>query len=354
MGEWILGVKHGERGVVLIPREEINHIMRKAGLECLDLSNNKLVGSIPKEISYLSKLVNLVLEDNNLNGGIPPFMVNVTSMQTLIISRNPLRGSIPDNIGHWKNLSHFICTNCNLSGTIPHSLFNLSRLINLTLDDNQLKGSLPPVMMLPNLVFLQLSVNKLTGYLPPSISNCSILNYLELAENKFRGKLTINFAKLRDIKFITLGQNNFGSNDVDEMKFFDSLENCTQLKLLDLRGCNFQGVLPMSIGNLSNQLQYLYLNDNQLHGKLPESIGCLSGLETLLLGSNQFTGNIPSTIEDETAMQNQETHAQIRDKWLASILKIGVSCSMDSPQHRMDMKNVVDELKHILDDVKNI
>ncbi|KAL8233147.1 hypothetical protein R6Q57_002925 [Mikania cordata] len=29
--------------------------------------------------------------------------------------------------------------------------------------------------------------------------------------------------------------------------------------------------------------------------------------------------------EDETAMQNQETRAQIRDKWLASILKIGVS-----------------------------
>ncbi|KAD5961737.1 hypothetical protein E3N88_13210 [Mikania micrantha] len=266
-----------------------------SNLQSLDLSNNKLVGRIPEEISYLSKLANIALGDNSLTGGIPSFMGNITSMEKLIISRNPLGGSIPDTVGHWKNLSLFSCSNCNLSGTIPHSLFNLSLLVNLSLDDNQLKGSLPTAMMLPNLLFLQLSVNKLTGSLPPSISNCSKLRYLQMAVNKFSGRLTINFAKLRDITFINLGQNNFGSNEVDEMKFFDSLENCTKLKLLDLHACNFQ-VLPVSLGNLSNQLKFLYLNGNQFHGNLPESIGSLSGLELLSLSSNQFTGNIPSTI----------------------------------------------------------
>ncbi|MFS8034744.1 putative non-specific serine/threonine protein kinase [Helianthus anomalus] len=48
--------------------------------------------------------------------------------------------------------------------------------------------------------------------------------------------------------------------------------------------------------HLSNQLYYLFLHKNQLHGNLPSSIDNLVGLEVLSLGYNQFTGNIPSTI----------------------------------------------------------
>ncbi|KAJ0924024.1 putative non-specific serine/threonine protein kinase [Helianthus annuus] len=89
----------------------------------------------------------------------------------------------------------------------------------------------------------------------------------------------------------------------DEMKFIDSLKNCTKLEWLDLGTCKFQGVLPRSIGNLSNQLYRLYLDGNQIHGNLPGSIVNLVGLELISLEDNRFTGNIPFTIGNLQRLQ---------------------------------------------------
>ncbi|GJW39738.1 kinase-like domain-containing protein [Tanacetum coccineum] len=220
-------------------------------------------------------------------------------MEVFSVKKNPLGGSIPDTLGHWKSLKEFYSGECNLYGSIPHSIFNLSLLVNFSLSSNHVTGSLPSEIgnHLPNLECLQLWGNKLTGVLPPSLSNCSKLRILELRDNNFSGKLTIDFSELREIKSIFFQNNNLhGRGEADDMKFIDSLKNCTKLVTLVLGKCNFIGVLPISIGNLSDQLSYLYLGDNQLFGSLPSSIGSLVGLSTLQLGSNQFKGKIPTTI----------------------------------------------------------
>ncbi|XP_076895984.1 putative receptor-like protein kinase At3g47110 [Bidens hawaiensis] len=267
-------------------------------LETLDISYNELVGNIPLEISFLSKLTYLSLTNNKLTGGIPSLLGNITSIEGFYVNINPLGGSIPDTLGNWKSLKQIYLGTCNLSGAIPYSLYNLSIVTHFSLANNQLTGSLPPAIgaMLPHLVFFQLRDNLLTMRFPSSISNCSRLRYLDMRNNMFSGKLIIDFAKLREIYFINLGGNLFGSKDADEMKFIDSLNNCTMLDTLALSYCKFQGVLPISIGNLSHQLNYLYLHENQLHGNLPSSIGNLVGLEMLSLGYNQFTGSIPISI----------------------------------------------------------
>ncbi|GJX34879.1 leucine-rich repeat protein [Tanacetum coccineum] len=118
-----------------------------------------------------------------------------------------------------------------------------------------------------------------------------------MAINNFSGKLTINFSKLKDINRIVLDDNNFhGRGEADDMTFIDSLKNCTRLVTLELMNCNLIGVLPMSIGNLSDQLSLLDLAYNQLFGSIPSSIGSLVGLTTLNLGTNRFKGKIPRTI----------------------------------------------------------
>ncbi|PWA77852.1 leucine-rich repeat protein [Artemisia annua] len=270
-----------------------------SNLEELWLSQNKLVGSIPKEMSLVSKLAQLVIDDNKLTGGIPPFLGNITSMELFSAAGNPLGGSIPDTLGHWRSLTEFHSGECNLYGSIPHSIFNLSHLVNFSLATNHLTGSLPSEIgdQLPNLELLQLWGNELTGVLPPSISNSSKLRYLEMSRNNFSGKLTIDFSKLRDINEIYLAKNNFhGRGEADDMRFIDSLKNCTRLVVLELMNCNLIGVLPISIGNLSDQLSFLSLAGNQLFGSLPSSIGSLVGLATLFLDSNQFKANIPTTI----------------------------------------------------------
>ncbi|CAI9264109.1 unnamed protein product [Lactuca saligna] len=89
----------------------------------------------------------------------------------------------------------------------------------------------------------------------------------------------------------------------DDMKFIDTLQNCSKLERLDLRYCNFKGLVPESIGNLSNQVRFLNLQGNQLYGNLPSSIGNLDGLTILALDYNRFTGKIPSTIGNLKKLQ---------------------------------------------------
>ncbi|GJT74573.1 leucine-rich repeat protein [Tanacetum coccineum] len=270
-----------------------------SNLEELNLALNNLAGSIPKEMSLLPKLSRLVIGDNKLTGGIPPFLGNITSMKFFSALRNPFGGRIPDTLGLWKSLTFFASGGCNLYGSIPHSIFNISLLVSFALPENHLSGSLPSEIgnQLPNLELLQLRDNNLTGVLPPSISNCSKLGYLEMSYNNFSGKLTIDFSKLRDIYSVRLNYNNFhGRGEADDMRFVDSLRNCTGLLRLELYSCNLIGVLPISIGNLSDQLSFLTLGDNQLFGSLPSSIGSLVGLTFLDFQSNRFKGKVPSSI----------------------------------------------------------
>ncbi|PWA95598.1 protein kinase-like domain-containing protein [Artemisia annua] len=270
-----------------------------SNLKDLWLAQNKLTGSIPKEMSLLSKLVFLAIHDNKLTGGIPPFLGNITSMELFSAVGNPLGGSIPDTLGLWQSLTEFYSGECNLYGSIPHSIFNLSLLVNFSLAGNHLTGSLPSEFgnQLPNLEELQLWGNELTEVLPASLSNCSKLGFLEMRNNNFSGKLKIDFSKLKDIQYIMLQNNNLhGRGEADDMRFIDSLKNCTRLVDLELYNCNLIGVLPMSIGNLSHQLSSLKLGNNQLFGNLPSSIGSLVGLTTLSLENNRFKGTIPTTI----------------------------------------------------------
>nr|XP_043615967.1 receptor kinase-like protein Xa21 [Erigeron canadensis] len=267
-------------------------------LETLLLGSNMLVGSIPEEISFLSKLTNLSITKNRLTGGIPPSLGNLTLMQSFSAGGNPFGGIIPETLGHWKNLMQVGFGECNLYGNVPQFVYNLSLLQILSFPGNDLTGSLPSDIgeLLPNLVWFQISKNKLTGLFPDSISNCSKLDTLEIGGNNFIGKFNVDFAKLRDIRRIALYGNNFGGGEADDMKFINTLKNGSVLEMLVLTECNFHGVVPTSIGNLSHQLYRLRLGGNQLYGDIPSSIGNLLGLEQLSLGANQFSGKIPSTI----------------------------------------------------------
>ncbi|WVZ15579.1 hypothetical protein V8G54_013145 [Vigna mungo] len=85
----------------------------------IDLSNNKLVGEIPREITDLNGLLYLNLSHNQLIGHIPQSMGNMESLLSIDFSRNKLSGEIPPTISNLSFLSMLDLSYNNLNGKIP-------------------------------------------------------------------------------------------------------------------------------------------------------------------------------------------------------------------------------------------
>jgi len=68
---------------------------------------------------------------------------------------------------------------------------------------------------------------------------------------------------------------------------------------LDIENNNLNGNIPSSIGNLS-RVEELILWYNEINGSIPATIGNLSDLEVLWLDYNQLIGNIPSSMGNLT------------------------------------------------------
>lgn len=84
----------------------------------------------------------------------------------------------------------------NLHGGLPEQVFNLSGLVLLNLSSNHFSGEIPSVSS--NLSQIDLSCNNLTGGIPPMTLAGSNLEYLDLSNNKLCGpipNLATKFAK---------------------------------------------------------------------------------------------------------------------------------------------------------------
>ncbi|KAG5552232.1 hypothetical protein RHGRI_010347 [Rhododendron griersonianum] len=236
-----------------------------SNLKYLSIGKNKLVGEFPKELGYsMPRLISLILSKNNLTGGLPPSIGNLTSLVVFGATYNQLGGSIANTLGQLKILRELWLGFNQLSGTIPHSFYNLSLLVTLSLPHIQLWGSLPPSFgfMFPHLEVLQLYENQFNGPIPFSISNCSQLGKLELMQNNFSGKVRNDFGNLQNLYWISLAYNNFEAKGSDGLAFLSSLTNCSDLRVVEMENGQFGGVLPDSVGNLS--VSYLSLGLNQL------------------------------------------------------------------------------------------
>ena len=88
-------------------------------MRSIDLSNNKLTGEIPEEISSLKGLLALNLSRNMLTGLIPQKIGYLTQLESLDLSRNQLFGSIPVSIADISFLEVLNLSYNKLSGRIP-------------------------------------------------------------------------------------------------------------------------------------------------------------------------------------------------------------------------------------------
>ncbi|KAA8538576.1 hypothetical protein F0562_028230 [Nyssa sinensis] len=269
-------------------------------LEVLSLPSNSLKGHIPSFIFNISSLRKIDLRNNSLSGSLLVGINNdLPNLEELDLSYNRLSGTLPNEIGDI-NLERLSIHESSLTGLIPFKIFNISTIRMIDLHSNQLSGHLPICMgcWLPNLEELYLGSNKLTGTIPSSISNASKLTIVEMVSNSFTGFIPNTLGNLRLLRRLLLAENNLTrDSSTQELRFFSSLTNCRQLEMFELSLNQLNGILPISVGNLSTSLQQFIAFGCGIKGKIPSGIGNLSSLQVISLDSNQLTGFIPTTLE---------------------------------------------------------
>lgn len=86
----------------------------------LDLSNNKLNGSLPSNMSrFIPFVTELDLSNNDFSGVIPETLANCSYLNGVNFDQNRFSGQIPLEIGNLARIKSFSVANNNLSGQVP-------------------------------------------------------------------------------------------------------------------------------------------------------------------------------------------------------------------------------------------
>ena len=192
---------------------------------------------------------------------------------TISLPNVGIEGTIPTELGFIQQLETLNLSGNRLAMSVPRALLDLPNLVDVNLQGNELKGTVP-VFVSKHMESLVLSENHLTGELPDKMSSHNpSLVVLDLSKNKLTGTLP------------------------------PSLVNLSALVRLDLSFNRLHGVLPFDIGKMK-ELRFLVINNNALFGTIPHTIPNLVGLADLYLQSNQFSGNIPESLSELDRLEN--------------------------------------------------
>ncbi|EXC07674.1 LRR receptor-like serine/threonine-protein kinase GSO1 [Morus notabilis] len=307
----------GEVNSALLALKDLNH---------LDLSMNNFNGyPIPYFIGSLEKLRYLNLSGASFGGTIPPSLGNLSRLNYLDLKNVDFLSEESDlnwlsglsslkylDLGGWNlskaatnwfqtvnmlpQLLELHLSGCDLSN-VPFTLpfINFTSLSVLDLSNNGFKTKIPHWLFnLRSLTHLDLNSNNFQGALPEAIANLASLLKLDLSENNIGGQLPRNMGKLCTLRSLKLFGNQFIGEITDFTNNFSRCSN-NSMETLDLGYNGFTGNLPDSLGFFES-LKYLQLWQNSFQGLIPESIGNLSSIEELCLSYNQMSGGISKSL----------------------------------------------------------
>lgn len=283
-----------------------------SSLKSLLLRNCKLYGDFPIEVFQLPYLQILDVEYNrNLTGYLPEFHKR-SNLTTLSLGRTSFSGSLPSSIEKLDKLVTLSAYESNFSGSIPSSLGKLTQLTNLLLGYNNISGYLPSSLQnLTRLTILYLPVNKISGSIPAWLGNLTKLQRIDLEDNQLHGSIPQSLSKLVNLETLNLHENNLGGT-VRFSMFLDMISliefqlnsnnlsllfektnasaTIPQFKLLGLASCNLNE-FPDFLRH-QNELEWLSLAGNKIHGQVPEWMMNISvdSLITLFINNNFLTG----------------------------------------------------------------
>eukprot|EP00466_Bigelowiella_natans_P000357 jgi/Bigna1/66290/fgenesh1_pg.1_\ len=172
----------------------------------ISLANNSLSGELPQSIcSACKRLYGMLLENNNVRGNLGGFR-NCSQLEFLQVSNNKLTGTIGGWISQMPKLLKLFVDRNDISGTVPQGGTGISQLANLhdvLLFDNKFEGTLPE--MQSRLETLSVHNNLISGTLPTSYYKMKVkmvmsLEILTIHSNLISGSVaSIGSSKLRHV-----------------------------------------------------------------------------------------------------------------------------------------------------------
>ncbi|GAV85927.1 LRR_1 domain-containing protein/Pkinase_Tyr domain-containing protein/LRRNT_2 domain-containing protein/LRR_4 domain-containing protein/LRR_6 domain-containing protein/LRR_8 domain-containing protein [Cephalotus follicularis] len=260
----------------------------------LDLSGCDLAGTISFDpLASLTMLSTLKLSLNSFTVNSTCLLQLPYALKHLELSSAGLVGMVPENfLSHCPNLIYVNLSYNNLTGSISGLKINENSLLELDLSQNHIVGPIP--LSLPNctnLKTLNLSFNMLMGEIPGSFGDIRSLQFLDLSHNFITGWIPSELGNACDsLLQLKLSYNNItGSIPV-------TFSACSWLQLLDLSNNNLSGPLPDNIFQNLSSIEGLLLSNNIILGSFPASISWCKRLRIVDLSSNKFSGVIPPDI----------------------------------------------------------
>ncbi|CAL4910686.1 unnamed protein product [Urochloa decumbens] len=337
----------------------LKSVLNFTTLSKLDVSNNRLSGSVPLELmamyvyiagghgerkklrsaftsrtyniapglayfrqqtarrtteEHFAGLVNLkyiVLSNNHLQFLVnsdwePPF-----NLEAAYFSSCHMGPQVPNWLRWQKNIIELHLSDAGLIGRIPDWFWTtFSNAAYLELSYNQISGELPLNLEFMSVRELRLQSNQLSGSVPPHLPRG--IRILDISENSLNGQLPSNFGA--PYLYIALLFSNCISGIIPE-----SICRWPQLQVLDLANNQLSRGLPdcgnnelkhwnQSTNNSSRvnssssynmEIRILLLNNNSLSGGFPLFLKQCKNLRFLDLTLNKFSGKLPSWISED-------------------------------------------------------
>ncbi|XP_051195037.1 tyrosine-sulfated glycopeptide receptor 1 [Lolium perenne] len=266
------------------------------GLLRLNLSNNLLSGGLPQELMASGSIIIIDVSFNQLEGDLQELSSSTPArpLQVLNISSNLLTGTFPTTT--WKAMENLIALNASnnsFTGPIPNEFCKSSPSFTvLDLCLNQFSGRIPSGLgSCSRLIVLKAGSNNLSGTLPDELFNANSLEYLSFPKNGLQGTLEgAHILKLNNLTTLDLGENNISG------KIPESIGHLQRLEELHLNNNNMSGEVPSTLSNCTNLIT-IDLKSNNFSGQLSKvNFSNLTNLKTLDLMSNSFSGKIPESI----------------------------------------------------------
>jgi hypothetical protein len=250
-------------GIECVGVEQVNYDSN-AEITSLNLTDNKVSGTVPSELAALQGLIRLDLSKNELEGTLPRELSTLSLLHDLYLQENSLQGTILSHYGDFADLKQLHLDNNALDGAIPADLERINGLRALGLAGNQFTGKIPELEQLADLgewrrISIQEEINQ--SFVIPKVAALSLYWML----TKYHVLYSFVFL------FVTT----------------------TFLMRTLLLLCLF-GVLGAEI---------LYVDDNRLTGPLPMSLTSLTRLVDLRVSGNHLTGSIPPSIIQLTRLR---------------------------------------------------